>query len=1786
MSYDDEDVRAHEANVRALRLLQDLGDEPAVSGEHREILLRFAGWADAEVRRIAFDWRDRPTGLQGLVSPEEGRAVLAATAQAPIACPGRVAAALWEVASSLLGPDARPRALDACAGGGAIASLAPASASVVAAYSPCPVSARVARALAPAWVRVLQDRPQDDPIPAGWFDAAIGAAPALEEAAPAGGSAHEGDRLVPPRVSRAGGAHWYVARVALSLRPEGVAALVVPPSWSDSWGSAARCWLARRCDLLGLFDAPDLLGGPLILVFRRRAHLRSEGEAAEIVSNLSAPKIGDLSDVGSAVALVDAARALAASPRATSARGGRPPRKAETLEAALALGAYRAIRAAFDAQLDPGDAGRVDDLLSRARGRVAQLVGQVGPLLVAESDKRHPLRGLVGSREWRLLSAVAADSDRLLSRRSVRAQDPPPATGDPADWLAHHMDRYGDPRLSGIAAACGLTEDQVWERLGGADSPRVALDPESGRVVLARQLVAGAVGDKLRAARALSRLDARYETSRALLQAAADEADARVGVDVRVPLGAPWVPEDVVRDFATHVSGASSPRRIECTRVGHGGGWRVRTDSYEVENSHANRRRWGCSDDAGGGATALELLDALLNLRAIELWRQEETEEGTTRRVRDPRASLVARGKADEIREEWQRWLRVDAARWTRIVSMYAETFGRYARPVWEGAYLSFPGLALEVGGRPFDPRAHQREVEEQLARASLPDDSFLVVHHVGYGKTASFLLSAVRRWMLGLTDRTVAVVPKNVLRQWRSAARDLFPTLQDEFLFAPEAFSGAPRETFLAAVAGGDAAFVFLTYEQFASIPPSTAAVGKFVADETEPLREAIADLPDTADGAARRKSLERILASRSRSAERVAFRAETRWAKLLKEAGGGKVWCWEDVVGDPSRCTLLAGDEWQYLKRLPIHTRMTKISGLPSDESLRAMDALVKIRYVGDAGSKVGGLTGTPLTNSLAEAYVAMRFFQPRRLRQLGLEHFDDWASTFTEPVTSVEMDAVGKFRPVTRLRFVNVPELIGILGEVWNFARRSDEVARPDLVGGEPIIVEVPGSPELRAYVLQLATRAEAIRAGGVSPDEDNMLKLTSDGRRAAMWNGEPSSTSFPLPPSAPPDVCRCGHGRMVHWLLRLEDHGFLSGGSRGNCFENIATVVRGGLGHRCSCQEYAGPRLTKLDACADKIWEVYARHHDDRGAQLVFLDLGTPRAEATEDMTDAERFQAEQLYGELRSRIVARGVLAPQIAFVHQARNDAQRDEMFRAVNAGEIRVLVGSTDKLGVGINPQRRCVAVHHLDCPWRPDQLIQRTGRGRRNGNLWDALYEFVYVTTRSYDVCLWQLIQAKAEFVSKLQEGVAVAREADDVGDLVLTSAMAKALALGDQRVVEKIRLETDLAHAERQHRAWEASRASAKADLEKLPAKIDALRADLAATEAASDLRHRPERFSVMMRDLADAEPAEVLDMIAANGRLYAIANALRPQLRRPLRVGSYRGRPISLLLRYGSPALQMEIAPGAVVEVLNIHSAGTFEQLDRELGMIEVRAKALARTIAKEEARESALREELARPWSQESRALDKLVEYEILCEALKTSEGVDKRDFNFIGEEAVANRYAEEAARLRKRAEDAETLVEATKTRAGVVEQKLREEIARVQEASSAASRAADAEALKASFAVAERDDALAQLAAIRGQRRADAAAEVRATTERGSLLEIDGAGPAPEIKPMVMACPHCGTPHVDEGEWETRPHHTHQCQNDLCLLTWRVEPYVRGVRSRVDALLEREERREAADAQD
>ncbi len=1164
------------------------------------------------------------------------------------------------------------------------------------------------------------------------------------------------------------------------------------------------------------------------------------------------------------------------------------------------MAAVAAYKAAREA-LDLEIAGEpFEEALTRAKARFAKVTS---------------LTGLEGTREWRLLDALKRHPE-LLAGRALQQTLP----------------------------ATNTTKETFKE-------------PFTNRDVLASEYLSGDVAGKLAEAEAVG-FERNVEALKRVLPARLKPEE------IRVPLGAPWIPTDALRDFALHLAGVSSGVSVQ--KIPCGGGWEIETSGYRVDSSNANINTWGVP-----GMTGIELLEKIINLRVPEVYKKDD--DG--KRVLDQDATAQAQGKAEEIRDEWRRWLKEEPEFYEKIADEYNRLFRASVPEQYEPLEV-FPGLAVGVS-----PRQHQSVTANRLGKAK----ANLVVHHVGYGKSMTAFLGLVRRWQLGLIDRAFIVVPKSVLNQWRTFADTYFPAYADEFMVAPEEFR-TERKDFLTRVTNGEAAFIILTYEQYLSIPISRESLEDWINWDMEPIRELRESRPNDS-------TIAKIASKWADRADKIAEANAKRWTKDPLAVS------WDTVVGDKSRAAVMF-DEWQYLKKIPVTTKMTRVYGLPKDDSLRATDALAKVHGLILADGCTGGLTGTPITNSLAEAYVAMRFFQPLRLRQLGLITFDDWAATFTEPIISVEMDAVGEFRPVTRLRFVNLPELVMLLGEVWSFASQSLEIQRPDLVGAATKIIEVDGSANLQTYVEELAARAELIRARQVHPKDDNMLKVTSDGRKASMWNGEPLDV-FPLPPQRAPKALK---GNRFRGFKKVEQRRL---DAKINLKKNVTRLFKKRVEEMFSEpsveQDTERPRRwTKVDACAEQIWKLYHTHHEDRGVQLVFCDLATPKGEADEDATDAERFALEGVYGELRQRLVDHGMLESQVQFIHQHKTEAARNELFRLVNEGHVRVLIGSTDKLGVGTNPQRRVVAIHHLDCPWRPDQLIQRTGRGRRDGNLWTAMYEFAYVTTRSYDVCLWQLIQIKADFISRLQEGDISRHDADDVGDLVLTAAMAKGLALGDQRVVDKIKLETQLAHLERQRSSWAYQRAKIVLDLEALPVKLEALKKDLTTVEASADLRTREPRFSVNLKVIGGPEVKLFEDRAVADSTVYVLASNLRSILiKRAVPIGSYRGRELRLQTVYGAPALQMVLAEGSVIQVLNIHNQGTFDLLDRELGMLEVRATSLRKTIEIEEKRLADLKDETIRPWAQETVASEALTRYNDLCESLKQKGIVDRREFKLL-----------------------------------------------------------------------------------------------------------------------------------------------------------------------------------------
>jgi hypothetical protein len=661
-----------------------------------------------------------------------------------------------------------------------------------------------------------------------------------------------------------------------------------------------------------------------------------------------------------------------------------------------------------------------------------------------------------------------------------------------------------------------------------------------------------------------------------------------------------------------------------------------------------------------------------------------------------------------------------DPERAARIARRYNELFNSYVAPAYTGDHLTFPGLAAT-----FVPHAHQRAAVARILR----EGRCLLAHAVGAGKTATMVMAGMELRRLGLVNRPAYVVPNHMLEQFSRELLQLYP--QAKVLVATKHITGKTgRKTFVARCATGDWDAVVITHSAFERLPLREATYRAYTDAQLAAVRDQRAQA--LADNGARGivKRLEAAVA-----------RAEAKLEELLATAAKDDGVCFEETGVD-----YVFLDELHLFKNKPV---TTSIDGIANVGSKRAIDLDAKLWALQrDRGPRVlTAATATPIANSVVEAWIMQTYTQPDVLAECGLDSFDAWAATFGQTVAAVELAPDGgSYRVTSRLaRYRNVPELIAQFRRTADVRVRDDlAIALPTVRGGRPSVSVVPASDQLTGYVETLVARAEAIRARRVEPDNDNMLKVTSDGRHAALD-------------------------------LRLVGRDPDPGGG-------------------------------KLEAAAQRIARI---HHDTRhltylddtgqpaprpGAlQIVFCDLATPKPDGTWNA-----------YDELHRRLVAHGVPANQIAYIHDARTDEARAWLFERCRNGQIAVLIGSTGKMGIGTNIHPRAVALHHIDCPWRPADIEQREGRVIRQGNQNSEVEIVRYATEGSFDVYMWQTCERKAGFIDQVMRGQVTGRELDDVGEAVLSYAEVKALATGNPLVIEQAGIQAELAKLERLARA----------------------------------------------------------------------------------------------------------------------------------------------------------------------------------------------------------------------------------------------------------------------------------------------------------------------------------------------------------------------------------------------
>jgi len=662
--------------------------------------------------------------------------------------------------------------------------------------------------------------------------------------------------------------------------------------------------------------------------------------------------------------------------------------------------------------------------------------------------------------------------------------------------------------------------------------------------------------------------------------------------------------------------------------------------------------------------------------------------------------------------------------------------------------------------------------------------------HVVGAGKTAVCAIAGMELRRLGFAAKPCHVVPNHMLAQYTAEFVRLYPNAA-VLMAGKEDLEGDRRRELVSRIATGDWDAVVITHSSFERIRMSPAFTQTFI-------KELIMEIEMAVRAERRNDRGNRIV----KQLEAMKKNWTVRLEKLLADAKKDDLLSWEQLGID----TLFV-DEAHLFKNLYRFTKMTRVAGLPLANSERAFDLFLKTRYTmrlhGGAQRGVVFATATPVANTMAEVHTMMRYLQPRRLEALGLQQFDAWAATFGESVTALEIAPDGSdYRMNTRFaRFINVPELMAVFGEVADI--RTAEMLQlpvPAQRGGKPRIVACPASSVLKAYVRTLVERAEAIRMGHVKPQRDNMLAVTTDGRKAAL--------DF----------------RLVEPGARFDAQG-------------------------------------KVAACIKEVLAVRERTKAFRGAQLVFCDLSSPK--------EGKSFS---VYDDLKQRLVEAGVPAQEIAFVHDADSDAQKATLFKAVREGRVRVLLGSTAKMGIGTNVQTRLAALHHLDAPWRPCDVEQREGRILRQGNECEDVEIFRYVTEGSFDSYMWQALETKARFIAQVMSGDKGLRSIEDVELAALSYAEVKALASGNPLVIEKAGVDAEVAKLSTLFSVWRNQRYANESEVSRLPMLIESLQRKLA----------------LMEQDCLRAEPAPAGDMrIELGGKQLRGAEAIGEGLRQLVR-----------------------------------------------------------------------------------------------------------------------------------------------------------------------------------------------------------------------------------------------------------------------------------------------------------
>lgn len=886
----------------------------------------------------------------------------------------------------------------------------------------------------------------------------------------------------------------------------------------------------------------------------------------------------------------------------------------------------------------------------------------------------------------------------MFTKRTIRAARPAERVETASEALALSVGERAGIDFGYMQQLTGKDKDTLVNDLQGvifADPLEKNSDGEP-RYYTADEYLSGDVRHKLQVAKLAAQNNPAFAVNVQALETV-QPRDLEAS-EIAVRLGATWLAPELIKQFADELVDAPYyvRDRVKVLYIPLTGVWNVTNKSFTGGNIKATVT-YGTQR-----ANFYHILEESLNLRDVRIFDTKEDMQGNKIRVLNAAATQEAQMKQQQIEDAFKDWIWKDATRRQMLVKEYNERFNSLRPREYDGSHILFHGMSPEITLRP-----HQKNAIAHI----LYGGNTLLAHVVGAGKTYEMVAAAMEKKRLGLCSKTLICVPNHLTEQLAGEALQLYPNAN--ILVARRTdFEKANRKRFCARIATGNFDIIVIGHSQFERIPLSQERQVEYLQSQIHDVINQVAQLKE-----------ERAENFTVKQMERMRKQLEKKLDKLNDQSRKDDVVTFEQLGVDS-----LMVDEAHVFKNLAVLSKMRNVAGISQTESQRASNLYMKCRYLDEITGSRGVVfaTGTPISNSMAELFTMQRYLQRETLEQHGLSSFDAWASTFGETVTAVELAPEGTgYRTKTRFsKFYNLPELMSMFKQVAD-VQTADmlNLPVPKLVGGKPINVALPPSPQQKQMVADLADRAEEIRAGNVDPTEDNMLKVTNDGRKLAL----DQRLIDPNLPENPND---------------------------------------------------------KVHACAENVYRIWNDTKEKRLTQLVFCDLSTPKPDGF------------NVYDDLRNLLITMGIPENEVQFIHSANTEVKKAELFAKVRSGDVRVLMGSTGKMGAGTNVQRLLVATHHLDCGWKPSDIEQRNGRMIRQGNTNAEVYEYRYVTESSFDSYMWQLLETKQKFIGQIMTSKSPARSADDLDDAALSYAEVKALAAGNPMIKEKMDLDIQVA------------------------------------------------------------------------------------------------------------------------------------------------------------------------------------------------------------------------------------------------------------------------------------------------------------------------------------------------------------------------------------------------------